>query len=478
MEICKLQNTHNQPIPRAVVVFLGWGMSAAPFYNLKKAGYDIFLLSDYADYKSGESFSPLISALKNYAEVVVVAWSFGVRIANDFMLQYGDRLPVTRTLAVNGTITHIDNRRGIPESVFRLTLRRMSKPTVANFIRRMFAEAPDYEAFVTKYETSARGLESLTAELEMFGALDVSDSPARWDLALIGEKDAIFPPDNQANAWRGTAQLEKYPSWGHFPDFQHILDRYITDKSRVGDSFSAAAYTYEQSAEPQARVAETLWARLCAEFETRDERLPLEGRIIEVGCGSGLLTRLYADRVNPPTLELWDLAPAGSHQWHEGARYRQCDAEIEIAKLESESIDLILSASAIQWFNSPSAFISRAVRALRPGGILAVAGFGPGTLEEISSITGNSLPYIPINKLIASAGTVGSDGLGVEILFAEEETIIADFGSSRELIDHLRLTGVNALSRSSVGRTRQFLNSLGPHPSLTYRPYYLILRRL
>ena len=107
---------------RLILIFLGWGMDAAPFSSLSKPGYDIMLLSDYSGFRPDEDTDLLAASICNYQEIVVMAWSFGVRIAADFLAGWRRKLPITRAVAINGTTEHISDSCGIPLRIFQGTL--------------------------------------------------------------------------------------------------------------------------------------------------------------------------------------------------------------------------------------------------------------------------------------------------------------------------------------------------------------------
>lgn len=115
--------------PRLILVFLGWGMDATPFAGLSKNGYDILAISNYSRYSPDTDLPDLINELSSYREIVVIAWSFGVRIATD-LLNMASGLPITRTIAVNGTEKHIDDKFGIPQAIFDGTLQNLSPRSI------------------------------------------------------------------------------------------------------------------------------------------------------------------------------------------------------------------------------------------------------------------------------------------------------------------------------------------------------------
>ena len=121
------------------------------------------------------------------------------------------------------------------------------------------------------------------------------------------------------------------------------------------------------------------------------ERISTRGvRAIEIGCGTGLLSRSL-DLIcgNEATLELRDLSgptPLPHRPFCEG------DAETGLWNEPGNSADAIISASTVQWFNSPSRFIEECMRILKPGGTLLFSTFLPGNLAEVAQATGRSLP--------------------------------------------------------------------------------------
>lgn len=264
-------------------------MDASPFRHLARSGFDILALWDYTGLDRPGSWerdmAELASVCGGYDEVVVVAWSYGVRIASGFLESCSASLPVTLTLAVNGTPMHVDERYGIPPAIFDGTLQRLAEPTIRKFYRRMFSSSEAFANFM-EYKPD-RSAASLKSELEVFARLKPLDAGAVWNVALIDDADLIFPSAAQRAFWPSEKAVT-LGSQGHFPDFQSILDRFTVDKSLVGRRFSAARETYRRGASVQRRVAESLWSRVEPLIEGKRDF----GRIIEVGAGTGVLTEL------------------------------------------------------------------------------------------------------------------------------------------------------------------------------------------
>lgn len=461
---------------RLIVLFLGWGMDASPFRHLARSGFDILALWDYTGLDRPGSWerdmTEFASVCGGYDEVVIVAWSYGVRIASGFLESWNASLPVTLTLAVNGTPMHVDEQYGIPPAIFDGTLQRLAEPTIRKFYRRMFSSSEAFANFM-EYKPD-RSVESLKSELEVFARLKPLDAGAVWNVALIDDADLIFPSAAQRAFWPSEKALT-LGSQGHFPDFQSILNRFTVDKSLVGRRFSAARETYRRGASVQRRVAESLWSRVVPLIEGKRDF----GRIIEVGAGTGVLTELYEMALTCggcrcSSLELWDLAEHFG-MLPSNASWLTCDAETCIRSVEPESVNLLLSSSTLQWFHSPERFVAEAYRVLRKGGIAAFALYGEGTFSQLRELTGVSLRYPSLATLKAP---LPADAI-IEV--GETESISMDFASPKELLRHLRETGVNGATEPSPALALRIARHYPASPDgryrLSYCPLYLIFRK-
>ena len=461
---------------RLIVLFLGWGMDASPFRHLARSGFDILALWDYTGLDRPGSWerdmTEFASVCGGYDEVVIVAWSYGVRIASGFLESWNASLPVTLTLAVNGTPMHVDEQYGIPPAIFDGTLQRLAEPTIRKFYRRMFSSSEAFANFM-EYKPD-RSVESLKSELEVFARLKPLDAGAVWNVALIDDADLIFPSAAQRAFWPSEKALT-LGSQGHFPDFQSILDRFTVDKSLVGRRFSAARETYRRGASVQRRVAESLWSRVEPLIEGKRDF----GRIIEVGAGTGVLTELYEMALTCggcrwSSLELWDLAEHFG-MLPSNASWLTCDAETCIRSVEPDSVNLLVASSTLQWFHSPERFMAEAYRVLRKGGIAAFALYGEGTFSQLRELTGVSLRYPSLATLKAA---LPADAI-IEV--GETESISMDFASPKELLRHLRETGVNGATEPSPALALRIARHYPASPDgryrLSYCPLYLIFRK-
>ena len=413
-----------------ILLFLGWGMDAMPFRSLMKPGYDIVALYDYTDDDAPPCMPP-----GSYGEVVVVAWSFGVRAAADFMRSAS--MPVTRTIAVNGTESHVDDSAGIPRRIFDATMASLSEASIEKFRRRMFRSMDDYKDFGAV--APGRGFESLKEELEVFARVAPAAVQAEWSMAVIGGRDLIFPPDAQRHAWRDV-HVEEFTDMPHFADLQMILDRFVVDKELVATRFAGASHTYDANAAVQSEAAAWLWRRVKDTAGLPDAPVA----VLEVGAGSGMLTRRYLPELNLKSLEIWDLAAPPLCPLPACARTVICDAESRIDAVAPGSLDFMLSSSTVQWFHAPEKFLRKAAVTLRPGGVMALTYYAQGTCRELAVAGGVSLAYPCHARMLEALA-----GSGLEIVYEDTAPVVARFDSPREALRHLKTTGVNALGRNS-----------------------------
>lgn len=452
---------------RLVLLFAGWGMSPRPFGEVSMPGYDIAVVWDYRDMSV-----PWIEDVMKYAEVVLTAWSYGVHAAARFLTAHPE-LPVTARIAVNGTRFTADDTRGIPRDIFRATLAGLTERSVMKFNMRMCGGAGAYKAFAPN--APERSIDDLREELQTF---DTDPAPRlMWDKAFISDSDAIIPPENQRTAWQDECAEIIGLNAPHLPDFNTILRRCLTDKSHVAKRFHKAEATYDDNAGVQLRAAVNIIDKV-AEYIT-----PPVGTMLEVGCGTGRPTRLALERFRPRKAILWDLHISPQidelSRLYRGIVTQGCDAEVEIRHLADGSIDLLLSASTVQWFNSLRAFLGQIQRVLSTGGVAAISTYGPDTMREIHAAMGTECRFpslAAIQRMIPE---------GLELTAACEEHLTDLYDSPIDVLRHLSRTGVNGLKPSSDGDAAAGLELLRAYPvdaqgraPLTYHPIYLILRKL
>lgn len=431
---------------RLLLFFAGWGMDWHPFALLARPFYDLAVAYDYSGPAEIEGFD-------GYDEIMVMAWSFGVIAADSFILSHSD-LPITARIAVNGTLHPVSNEFGIPEAIFRGTLEGLSEDSLVRFRRRMCGGAKAMAEFLE--HAPERSLESLKSELTAIESMP--SGSATWDMAFVSKSDRIIPPENQRRQWELHGVRVKEIEGAHLPDFNAIIDSVIYDKSLVATRFGQAEATYDDNAAVQASTAlrlSELW-RGCAPDGIRS--------MIEIGAGTGLLTRAYSQWLTPERLELWDISSVSNDL---PGTHRICDAETAIRTLSPGSVNAIASASTVQWFSSLRTFLSHCGRAVSCGGWLAFSTFGDRNFHELAPSRYPSMA--DIKRWVKESG--------FEIAECEESESVNRFDSPELLLQHLKLTGVNALSPTRASVATALAVVRGGLTALTYHTIIIVARK-
>ncbi len=423
----KSQFTVREGNSRLLMFFSGWGSDASVVDGLRFPGYDVMALYDYRS----PDFD--VNVISGYQEIVIAAWSFGVAAAACFAGAHTG-LPITRRVAINGTLYPIDDSKGIPQAIFQGTLDGLDQRNLTKFIRRT--------TLGRSYTSSRTDIDELKQELRAVAALNVPQQ--NWDMAFVADDDRIIPPANQIRAWSGTPV--RTIAGPHLPDFEALLAPLMIDKNRVARSFGAASASYDAEASVQARIVDNLLSH--AELDP--------AIAVEIGSGTGLLTRKFLQRYAPGRLTLVDFNPVEIP----GALAVAADAERWIAQQAEESFTCVMSSSAMQWFNSPLTFLHHVSRVLKPGGTALISTFGPETMRELEGISPR-LPYLYPSELPGVVDT---------------EIITLSFDSPTDIMRHMRLTGVNALSTGpshALRAARLWPRNPDGRYSLTYQPIYI-----
>ncbi len=203
----------------------------------------------------------------------------------------------------------------------------------------------------------------------------------------------------------------------------------------VARAFGRAA-DYDAHAAIQREAARRLADRVAA------LPLPPAPRVLEIGCGTGLLGAALVDRLANARWLMTDLAPA----MVERARTRFAGRpEINFAVMDGEApgvagrFDLIVSSLAMQWFADLPASVERLRGLLAPGGWIAFATLAAGSFAEWRAAHGDlpaGTPDYPDRQALAAIG------LDVSI-----ETLIDRHADAREFLHSVKAIGAGTPRR-------------------------------
>ena len=222
------------------------------------------------------------------------------------------------------------------------------------------------------------------------------------------------------------------------------------DKQLIAASFKASAATYEDNATVQRQISRRLITFL------KDLESIHASRILEIGCCTGILTELLVGQLHIDTLYLNDIVEefcitTGERIARSVARVESLPGDIEKCALPEE-LDMVISSATFQWMADLPALFAKIHRVLRPNGYLVFSILGPGTMGEISHLTGRSLPYHSKNTLRQMLGDY------FHIISLQNDIRQIYFPSVREVLLHIRHTGVGGLDRNKwlPGKFKEF----------------------
>lgn len=245
---------------------------------------------------------------------------------------------------------------------------------------------------------------------------------------------------------------------------QHIAQRF----AKAYDSYRGAALV-------QAQMADKLVAQLVGFGGTHYDT------VLEIGCGSGLLSEKFAHHCTANTLILNDLY----EHIKDNPRYMaQADYHYLIGDISTQSlldtVDLVLSGASLQWIYPLDNLINKLYHSSRQGAILAFSTFGVNNLSEIRQLTGQGLSYYTKDTL---AECVAAQGWQIELV--DEWRQVLYFEHPMAVLRHLKATGVTATgdgfhwTRAALEEFYQAYQSLSTDQGvpLTYHPMMVIARK-
>ncbi len=175
-------------------------------------------------------------------------------------------------------------------------------------------------------------------------------------------------------------------------------------------------------------------------------------RILELGCGTGYLTGMLAERFPLSEILAVDFAERMvdiARRRVSGSRIEYRVEDAEAVHLEPRSCDLIVSNATIQWLGAPFDTLPRLGDALRPDGRMIHTTFGPATFCELKGVfedfAGQSEAVLPrVGLPLRSAeewGTIFEQSGLVQVL-STCRVEVEHYGGPADFLRELQATGV------------------------------------
>ena len=193
-----------------IVFFAGWSFDYYPFISLGKNDYDILFVYDYNELSIPKEFDDF----KFYENKNLITWSMGVFVAYLLKDHFKD---FNYKLAINGTVTPVDDNFGIPVRMFELTLKHAAKGLEGKFYQNLFLTEEEFSLY-SSYPIR-RTIENRASELENLYKLIKNTNieyERFYDLAIVSDYDKIIPPKNQiASHTKNNVPVITVP-YGHY----------------------------------------------------------------------------------------------------------------------------------------------------------------------------------------------------------------------------------------------------------------------
>ena len=245
------------------------------------------------------------------------------------------------------------------------------------------------------------------------------------------------------------------------------------NKALVAQRFAKAGQSYVEHAVVQKQISAQL-------FKYLKVYCPQNlASVLEIGCGSGNLTHLFHSYFQVDQLFLNDLYEDVDQHFSTIENIAWLIGDIEQLTLP-QSLDAVISSSALQWMTDLPKLLHRIHDALKPNAYFGFSTFGSDNLTEIKQLTGQGLNYISLEFLKRQL-----EQQNFEVLLIEQEVKQIYFDHPKSVLQHLKATGVTATAKSHrwtkqslqqfYSDYQQFHDEQGFR--LTYHPIYVIARR-
>jgi malonyl-CoA O-methyltransferase len=212
----------------------------------------------------------------------------------------------------------------------------------------------------------------------------------------------------------------------------------VFDKHLIESRFSKAAQDYDKSAQAQWAIAQHLDGLLSQHIA------PL--RVLDAGCGTGMLTGLIHERFPAAKIHGIDIAP-GMIQLCREKWASNANLTFEVADLENLSLsgdfDLIVSSCCFQWLSSKTAVLKQLRERLAPTGKLGLAVLLEGTLNELSASyeTVTDTAMKPMGYWSDAAYKDALENTGFKEIAAEEDCTRCLYNNAWDFLHSLKEIG-------------------------------------
>ena len=235
------------------------------------------------------------------------------------------------------------------------------------------------------------------------------------------------------------------------------------NKDLIHSRFAKHLEDYNKHAVIQKKMAEKL-VSFCSKKKY--------GKILEIGCGTGFLTKIANVQLefeSYTAIDIVEECKAYIFDINPNINFAAADME----NFSLDKYDLIISNAALQWSEDFKGIINKLEKSLNISGEIIFSTFGKENFREIFYISGTGLNYYSETEL-------------KEIFPNSEvyppEIYIMSFKTPKEVLKHLQKTGVNAVEarkwtkKDLIDFENYYSNLCGNFPTITYNPIYVKIK--
>ncbi|HCH22969.1 MAG TPA: malonyl-[acyl-carrier protein] O-methyltransferase BioC [Oceanospirillaceae bacterium] len=215
--------------------------------------------------------------------------------------------------------------------------------------------------------------------------------------------------------------------------------------AQVAQAFSQAARHYDAVAGLQRQAADHLIGQ-CASN--------LRGQVLDIGCGTGYLTRQVLQQAAVTQVLGVDVAEGMLDWCREHISDARCDwlqADAQALPLADSSLDGVVSSLAIQWCADEQALFSNISRVLRSDGRLFATTLGPDTLSELRWAWQQVDDFQHVNEFVPQAELLHAVQPYFSQIDIQVHTICLKFDKVSEILRELKQLGA---SNHNLGASR------------------------
>ena len=252
----------------------------------------------------------------------------------------------------------------------------------------------------------------------------------------------------------------------------------MIDKQLIIQRFTKSLKTYNKEAVIQKNIINRLVR------DIKDLNLDNKvSKVLEIGCGTGLLTNNLIELFNPNYLLLNDICE-GVKNYYNKILFEKFNINVDFIIGDAEKlnfgnyIDVIISTSTIQWVENLPNFFQKCYNALSENGLLILTTFGKTHFKEFRHlIETDTLVYRNINEL--------KDMLDKKfhISLIKEDIYTLYFDMPLDVLLHCKKTGVNAYNNKMWLKSdifnffKLYDYKFNDKVLLTYHPIFIIAKK-